>query len=69
VLGSQQLIFSEGFEKRGGGGLYAAGGEIVDCFDGCGLLGLLGFGLGEEFGTGETTTTTLHVGDELGGIS
>jgi len=72
VLGAQELIFGECTEKGGGGGLYAAGGEIVDCFCGGGLLGLVGFGLGEEFGTGELLRTLLLVvvgRDELSGIS
>ena len=67
MLRTQQLILSERFEKGGGGGLYAAGGMIVDCFD---RSGLLGFDLGEEFGTAETLGFVVVVGgDELSSIS
>ncbi len=72
-MGAEELIFGECTVEGGGGGLYAAGGEIVDCFGGglCGLLlGL--FGLGEEFGSGEYTTLILLVvvgWDELCGIT
>lgn len=67
MLRPQQLILSERFEKGGGGGLYPAGRMIVDCFD---RSGLLGFDLGEEFGTAQTLGFVVVVGgDELSGIS